>query len=113
MPDSDPIHDNPRDTPNQPAVVKEGEVLRPTADGWLMRAIRTLFGWRAGSVRAVLQVVLDATRVQTLTQLLLAVDIDRVATAEAGHNRAGAVDHLLERTGQRRVERCGGLEPLG
>ena len=61
MPDSDPIHDNPRDTPNLPAVVKEGEVLRPTADGWLMRAIRTLFGWRAGSVRADLQVVLDAS----------------------------------------------------
>ena len=31
MPDSDPIQDNPRDTPNLPAVVKEGEVLRPAA----------------------------------------------------------------------------------
>jgi CBS domain containing-hemolysin-like protein len=61
MPDSDPIQDNPRDTPNLPAVVKEGEVLRPAADGWLLRAIRTLFGWRAGSVRADLQVVLDAS----------------------------------------------------
>ena len=61
MPDSDPIHDNPRDTPNLPAVVKEGEVLRPTADNWLLRAIRTLFGWKAGSVRADLQVVLDAS----------------------------------------------------
>src|SRR3954453_1589546 len=61
MPDSDPIQDNPRDTPNLPAVVQEGEVLRPAADGWLMRAIRTLFGWRAGSVRADLQVVLDAS----------------------------------------------------
>ena len=61
MPDSDPIHDNPRDTPNLPAVVQEGEVLRPAADNWLMRAIRTLFGWKPGSVRADLQVVLDAS----------------------------------------------------
>ncbi|MBY9039564.1 hypothetical protein K7461_29740, partial [Pseudomonas fluorescens] len=61
MPDSEPIHDNPRDTPNLPAVVTSGEVLRPTADGWLLRAIRTLFGWKAGSVRDDLQVVLDAT----------------------------------------------------
>ena len=61
MPDSDPIQDNPRNTPNLPAVVKEGEVLRPAADNWLMRAIRTLFGWKAGSVRADLQVVLDAS----------------------------------------------------
>ncbi|MDE5458573.1 CBS domain-containing protein [Bradyrhizobium sp. CSA112] len=61
MPDSDPIQDNPRDTRNLPVVVQEGEVLRPAADNWLMRAIRTLFGWRAGSVRADLQVVLDAS----------------------------------------------------
>ena len=61
MPDSDPTHDNPRDTPNLPAVVQEGEVLRPAADNWLMRAIRTLFGWKPGSVRADLQVVLDTS----------------------------------------------------
>ena len=61
MPDSDPVQDNPRDTPNLPAVVKEGEVLRPAADNWLLRAIRTLFGWKAGSVRADLQVVLDTS----------------------------------------------------
>ena len=42
-------------------MVKEGEVLRPAADNWLLRAIRTLFGWKAGSVRADLQVVLDAS----------------------------------------------------
>ena len=41
MPDSDPKQDNARDTPNLPAVVQEGEVLRPAADNWLMRAIRT------------------------------------------------------------------------
>src|SRR5437899_7073714 len=66
MPDSDPSNQdkaqgsaaNPR---NLPAVVQQGEVLRPAADSWLMRAIRTLFGWRAGSVRADLQVVLDAS----------------------------------------------------
>jgi CBS domain containing-hemolysin-like protein len=61
MPDSDPTHDNPRNTPNLPAVVQPGEVLRPTAEGWLLRAIRTLFGWKAGSVREDLQVVLNAT----------------------------------------------------
>jgi hemolysin (HlyC) family protein len=61
MPDSDPIHDNPRNTRNLPAIVQEGEVLRPTADSWLVRAIRTLFGWKAGSVRDDLQVVLDAS----------------------------------------------------
>src|SRR5881394_2933903 len=61
MADSEPIHDNPRNTPNLPAVVKEGEVLRPAAENWLLRAIRTLFGWKAGSVRADLQVVLDAS----------------------------------------------------
>ena len=61
MPDSDPIHDNPRNTRNLPAVVPDGEVLRPAADNWLTRAIRTLFGWKPGSVRADLQVVLDAS----------------------------------------------------
>jgi CBS domain containing-hemolysin-like protein len=61
MPDSDPIHDNPRNTRNLPAVVQEGEVMRPSADNWLVRAIRALFGWKAGSVRDDLQVVLDAS----------------------------------------------------
>src|SRR5258707_770073 len=62
MPDSDPTNDNPRNTRNLPAVVQEGEVLRPAADNWLLRAIRTLFGWKAGSVRDDLQVVLDASQ---------------------------------------------------
>ena len=61
MPDSDPTHDNPRNTRNLPAVVREGEVMRPTADNWLTRAIRTLFGWKPGSVRDDLQVVLDTS----------------------------------------------------
>src|SRR6266480_126189 len=62
MPDSDPTHDNPRNIANLPAVVPEGEVLRPAADNWLVRAIRTLFGWKPGSVRDDLQVVLDASQ---------------------------------------------------
>ena len=62
MPDSDPIQDNPRNTRNLPAVVQEGELMRPVADNWLVRAIRTLFGWKPGSVRDDLQVVLDASR---------------------------------------------------
>src|ERR1700749_4038460 len=61
MPDSDPTHDNPKDTRNLPAVVQDGEVMRPAADNWLVRAIRTLFGWKPGSVRDDLQVVLDAS----------------------------------------------------
>src|SRR6201747_2339579 len=61
MPDSDPVQDNPRNTRNLPAVVQEGEVLRPAADSWLLRAIRTLFGWKPGSVRDDLQVVLDTS----------------------------------------------------
>src|SRR5271167_1699326 len=61
MSDSDPTHDNPRHTRNLPAVVQEGEVMRPTPDNWLTRAIRTLFGWKPGSVRDDLQVVLDTS----------------------------------------------------
>jgi CBS domain containing-hemolysin-like protein len=44
-----------------PVPVQHGEVLRPTSETWLMRALRTLFGWKTGSARADLQVVLDAT----------------------------------------------------
>jgi CBS domain containing-hemolysin-like protein len=65
MPDSEPSPDktkeSPRNPDNLPAVVQEGEVMRPAADNWLLRAIRTLFGWKAGSVRDDLKVVLDAT----------------------------------------------------
>jgi CBS domain containing-hemolysin-like protein len=62
MPDSEPTHDNPRQTRNLPAVVQQGEVGRSTSENWLVRAIRTLFGWKAGSVRDDLQVVLDASQ---------------------------------------------------
>jgi CBS domain containing-hemolysin-like protein len=61
MADSEPTHDNPRNTRNLPAVVPPGEVARPAAEHWLVRVIRTLFGWKAGSVRDDLQVVLDAS----------------------------------------------------
>src|SRR6202049_2638431 len=61
MTDSEPTHDNPRNTRNLPAVVPPGEVMRPVAENWLTRAIRTLFGWKPGSVRDDLQVVLDAS----------------------------------------------------
>jgi hemolysin (HlyC) family protein len=61
MADSEPTHDNPRNTRNLPAVVQPGEVVRPIAESWLARAIRTLFGWKPGSVRDDLQVVLDAS----------------------------------------------------
>src|SRR5246127_5598492 len=62
MADSEPTHDNPRNTRNLPAVVPPSEVGRPPAENWLLRAIRTLFGWKAGSVRDDLQVVLDAAQ---------------------------------------------------
>ena len=61
MADSEPTHDNPRNTRNLPAVVQPGEVTHPIAESWLARAIRSLFGWKPGSVRDDLQVVLDAS----------------------------------------------------
>src|SRR6476619_7969347 len=61
MPASDPTHDNPRNVRNLPAVGQESEGPRPAAESWLTRAIRTLFGWKPGSVRDDLQVVLDAS----------------------------------------------------
>src|SRR5690349_22889050 len=61
MPDADPKADEERSNRNLPVPVREGEVVRPAADNWLVRAIRTLFGWKPGSVRDDLQVVLDAS----------------------------------------------------
>jgi CBS domain containing-hemolysin-like protein len=61
MPESDPTQDNARNTRNLPAVVHDGELIHPAAENWLTRAIRILFGWKAGSVRDDLQVVLDAS----------------------------------------------------
>ena len=39
----------------------ETEVPRTSNDNWLARAIRTLLGWRSGSLRADLEAVLDAS----------------------------------------------------
>jgi CBS domain containing-hemolysin-like protein len=57
MADNDKAHP----TPNLPAVILQGELMRPASDTWLTRAIRTLFGWKSGSVRDDLKVVLDAS----------------------------------------------------
>jgi CBS domain containing-hemolysin-like protein len=63
MSDSEPIHDNPRNTRNLPAVVPQAEIGRTASENWLVRAIRNLFGWKGGgSVRDDLQVVLDASQ---------------------------------------------------
>ena len=62
MADSEPTHDNPRNMRNLPAVVPQDEVGRSASENWLLRAIRTMFGWKAGSVRDDLQVVLDASQ---------------------------------------------------
>jgi CBS domain containing-hemolysin-like protein len=48
-------------TRNLPVPVRHGEVMRPASETWLIRALRTLFGWKPGSLRADLQVVLDAS----------------------------------------------------
>ncbi len=64
MPDPEPNPDKAEslgNSGNLPALVQDGEVLRPSADNWLLRAIRTLFGWKPGSVRDDLKVVLEAT----------------------------------------------------
>src|ERR1700741_794294 len=65
MPDPEPSPEksktSPRNPDNLPAVVQQGEVLRPAAESWVLRAIRTLFGWKADSGRDDLKVVLDAT----------------------------------------------------
>jgi len=59
--DQEPPAATPSSNTTLPVPVQHGEVLRPTADSWLLRAIRSLFGWKAGSARADIQVVLDAS----------------------------------------------------
>ncbi len=46
---------------NLPVPVRHGEVMRPSAEMWLWRALRTLFGWKSGSARADLEGVLEAS----------------------------------------------------
>jgi CBS domain containing-hemolysin-like protein len=58
----EPAQDAPVEaTRNLPVPVHQGEVMRPASEAWFMRALRSLFGWKAGSLRADLQVVLDTT----------------------------------------------------
>jgi CBS domain containing-hemolysin-like protein len=64
MPDTEPSISNepaPGDTRNLPAVVPQpNEGARPLNDSWVSRMLRTLFNWKAGSIRADLEVVLEA-----------------------------------------------------
>lgn len=48
------------DPRNLPVALPQAEILRPS-DTWLIRMMRTLFGWKPGSLRANLQGVLDAS----------------------------------------------------
>lgn len=61
---SDPASSN-RDTAGEPheltAPAREADVARSSGDNWLARAIRTLLGWRAGSLRADLETVLETS----------------------------------------------------
>lgn len=50
MPDSDPISDSDSSPRNLPAVIPQPGAAHE--NGWLRRALRSLFGWKPGSVRA-------------------------------------------------------------
>jgi CBS domain containing-hemolysin-like protein len=60
MPDSDPTSgsDGSSQTRNLPAVIPQTGAKRES--GWLSRALRSLFGWKSGSVRANLRDTLEA-----------------------------------------------------
>jgi CBS domain containing-hemolysin-like protein len=63
MPDTEPsISTEPSsETRNVPAVIPQpSENTRALNDGWVSRMLRTLFNWKAGSIRADLEVVLEA-----------------------------------------------------
>ncbi len=61
MPDSDPTHSSSAGVPFEPRHLPV-PVPQPREGGenWLVRAFRTLFGWKPGSMRADLKDVLDA-----------------------------------------------------
>src|SRR4051794_31172514 len=70
MPDSDPIPAKDLPSPDRPAEVRNLPVPLPpphpaSEDGWLKRTLRTLFGRKPASIRAGLQVVLDAGATET------------------------------------------------
>jgi CBS domain containing-hemolysin-like protein len=48
-------------TPDPQTPAREEESSTLSADSWLARAIRTMLGWRSGSLRADLEAVLDAS----------------------------------------------------
>jgi CBS domain containing-hemolysin-like protein len=51
----------PSEQRNLPVLVpRPSEVAREGGEGWLARMLRTVFGWKAGTIRADLEVVLEA-----------------------------------------------------
>jgi CBS domain containing-hemolysin-like protein len=58
MPDSDPTNDSESSPRNLPAVIPQPGATRE--NGWLRRALRSLFGWKAGSVRTSLRESIEA-----------------------------------------------------
>lgn len=65
MPDNDPSHSAdpgraPYDSRNLPVPVPQPRDVAQHSESWIGRALRTLFGWKPGSIRADLSDVLDA-----------------------------------------------------
>src|SRR6476646_12001780 len=61
MPDSDPTNSSAGGAPFEPRNLPVPvPPPRDGSDNWLARALRTLFGWKPGSIRADLKDVLDA-----------------------------------------------------
>jgi hemolysin (HlyC) family protein len=65
MPDSETNRSDATSAPseqrNLPVLVpRPSDVAREAGEGWLARVLRILFGWKAGSIRADLEVVLEA-----------------------------------------------------
>jgi CBS domain containing-hemolysin-like protein len=60
MPDSDPTTSSSAGAPFEPRNLPVPvPPARDSSDNWLVRAFRTLFGWKPGSIRADLKDVLD------------------------------------------------------
>ena len=84
MADSEPIHDNPRNTRNLPAVVQPAEVSRSTADNWLIRAIRTL-GADAVGMSTVPEVILarflglKVAAISTITNMAAGLSDEKIS----------------------------------
>jgi CBS domain containing-hemolysin-like protein len=60
----DPVPSNNKEEPEQEqqlGAAAHEEVSRPSGDSWLARAIRTLVGWRSGSLRADLETLLESS----------------------------------------------------